>query len=225
MEENITQNQEYENEELRDVIAKNLVYFRKASKLTQLELAEKLLYSDKNISKWERGEAIPDIIVLSQLADLYHITVNDFLISHDGDNFVQSKPLKKRTKTFNTKQLMITLLSCCIVWLVAVCAFCIFINVFPALKNELWKIFVVAIPICFIICLVFSSIWCTNTLNCIFVSLLTWTVALAFCVCLPFEFSWLSFIMAIPVQVLALLWFIFRKIKFKDKQKPKEAVK
>ena len=225
MEENITQNQEYENEELRDIIAKNLVYFRKASKLTQLELAEKLLYSDKNISKWERGEAIPDVIVLSQLAELYHITVNDFLISHDGDSFVPAKPLKKRTKVFNTKQLMITLLSNCIVWLVAVCAFCIFINIFPALKGELWKIFVVAIPICFIICLVFSSIWCTNTLNCIFVSLLTWSVALAFCVCLPFEFSWLSFIIAIPVQVLALLWFTFRKIKVKDKQKPKEAVK
>ena len=101
MEENITQNQEYENEELRDIIAKNLVYFRKASKLTQLELAEKLLYSDKNISKWERGEAIPDVIVLSQLADLYHITVNDFLVSHDGDSFVPAKPLKKRTKVFN----------------------------------------------------------------------------------------------------------------------------
>lgn len=223
MEENITQNQIYENDEIRAVIAKNLVYFRKASKLTQLELAEKLLYSDKNISKWERGEAIPDIIVLSQLANLYGVTVNDFLCPHSEEEIPVVKNEKHKTKLFSTKQLMITLLSTGLVWLVAVGLFCICFNFIPALKDESWKIYIMAIPVSFIVCLVFSSIWCTNMLNCIFVSCLTWSTALTFYICLPLEFSWLSFILAIPVQVLALLWFVFRKIR--DKQKLKEGSK
>lgn len=223
MEESITQNQAYENDEIRTLIAKNLVYFRKASKLTQLELAEKLLYSDKNISKWERGEAIPDIIVLSQIANLYGVTVNDFLCPHSEGDIPAVKDEKRKSKLFSTKQLMITLLSTGLVWLVAVGFFCICFNFIPGIKDECWKIYIVAIPISFVICLVFSSIWCTNMLNCIFVSLLTWSTALAFYICVPIEFGWLAFILAIPVQILALLWFIFRKIR--DKQKIKEVSK
>lgn len=223
MEENLNQNQIYENDEIRATIAKNLVFFRKANKLTQLELAEKLLYSDKNISKWERGEAIPDIIVLSQLANLYNITVNDFLTVHQEEVAPVTIAEKHKTKLFSTKQLMITLLSTGLVWLVAVGLFCICFNFVPTLKDECWKIYIIAIPISFVVCLVFSSIWCSNMLNCVFVSCLTWSVALAFYICVPLEFSWLAFILAVPVQILALLWFSFRKIR--DKQKQKEGSK
>ena len=67
-------------EDLKEIIANNLVKFRKNAKLTQLELAEKLKYSDKNISKWERGDAVADVVVLKQLADLYSIKVDDFFV-------------------------------------------------------------------------------------------------------------------------------------------------
>ena len=63
-------------EELNKIIANNLVKSRKNAKLTQLELAEKLMYSDKNVSKWERGDSVPDVVILKQLADIYGITVN-----------------------------------------------------------------------------------------------------------------------------------------------------
>ena len=42
-----------ENKTLEQIIAENLVYYRKESGLTQLEIAEKFNYSDKSISKWE----------------------------------------------------------------------------------------------------------------------------------------------------------------------------
>ena len=66
-------------EKLRRNIANNLIHYRKESNLTQLELAEKLQYSDKAISKWERGESVPDIFILHTLADLYSCSVDDFL--------------------------------------------------------------------------------------------------------------------------------------------------
>ena len=46
-------------------IADNIAYYRKKMALTQLELAEKLNYSDKSISKWERAEGVPDILAKS----------------------------------------------------------------------------------------------------------------------------------------------------------------
>ena len=64
-------NNEINNEQnVRSIIASNLTKYRKNLGLTQLELAEKLNYSDKTLSKWERGESIPDIVTLKQLASI-----------------------------------------------------------------------------------------------------------------------------------------------------------
>ena len=72
-------------EDIKRVIADNIALLRKGSGMTQIELAEKLNYSDKAISKWERGESVPDISVLKQIADMYGVTV-DYLITpgHSG---------------------------------------------------------------------------------------------------------------------------------------------
>ena len=63
----------------QEALAKNLIKLRKAARLTQLELAEKIKYSNKTISKWERGESYPDIFTLKKIADVYGVTVNDIL--------------------------------------------------------------------------------------------------------------------------------------------------
>ena len=62
-------------ERLKKNIAKNLSSLRKSAGLTQAELGEKLTYSDKSISKWERGDGLPDLLVLDKLAELYGVTV------------------------------------------------------------------------------------------------------------------------------------------------------
>ena len=66
-------------EELRTVIANNLMNLRKASKLTQLELAEKLNYSDKAISKWETGKGFPDISLIEPLANVLQVSIPELL--------------------------------------------------------------------------------------------------------------------------------------------------
>ena len=58
--------EKYEN--ITALIAENLIYYRKKAKLTQSEVAAKLCYSDKSVSKWERAEGVPDIHVLVELA-------------------------------------------------------------------------------------------------------------------------------------------------------------
>lgn len=198
---------------IKQVIAKNLIKYRKAAKMTQLELAELLMYSDKNISKWERGEAVPDILILKQLADMYHIGVNDFLQENEEECVLinQVEQTKTKKKMMNKKQVLISLLSVSLVWLVATIAFSLFINI-PATKDYAWWSFILALPITMIVVLVFTSIWCTNLMNAIMVSFLIWTSALAIFVCVRIPDIWMIFLVAIPLQILDVLWFILKKV-------------
>ena len=137
-------------EELKQTIAENLSYYRKNSNLTQAKLAEILNYSDKAVSKWERGDGLPDIFILQQLAEIYHVTVNDLI----------SKKKKKKVPTFKNK-LIITFLSIGIAWLTAIVLFSILSMVktnIGADWNFLWLFFIYPIPITFIIALVFAKI-------------------------------------------------------------------
>ena len=51
-------------EDLKQIFAENLSALRKKKGWTQMELAERLHYSDKAVSKWERGESLPDVVIL-----------------------------------------------------------------------------------------------------------------------------------------------------------------
>ena len=52
---------------------------RKAKKLTQAKLAEKLFVSEKTISKWEKGNGIPDTNILPKLCEIFEISINELL--------------------------------------------------------------------------------------------------------------------------------------------------
>ena len=107
-------------DELKETIAKNLVQLRTEARLTQLQLAEMLNYSDKAVSKWERGDAIPDLRVLIKLANIYNITVDDIISSSAHERMVKPK--------MNTgkKRALIIALSVGLCWFVATVLFMIF---------------------------------------------------------------------------------------------------
>ena len=60
-----------EEERIKSNIAKNLTAYRKRCNLTQSQLAEKINYSDKAVSKWERGEGVPDTLVLLKMCEIF----------------------------------------------------------------------------------------------------------------------------------------------------------
>lgn len=195
-------------DELKETIAKNLVELRAEAKLTQLQLAEKLNYSDKAVSKWERGEAIPDIRVLVKLAEIYNITVDDII----------SPPHERKVKPkMNTgkKRLLITLLSAGLVWFIATVLFMIVFFV-PSTAQYAYLVYVCAPFVCAIVLTVFSALWgnwITNTFAC---SLIVWTAAVIFHVFVrefsDFDKIYFLYIVAGVFEVLILLWFPFRKL-------------
>ena len=104
-------------EPIKSTIAKNIVRLRQASGMTQAELAAKLNYSDKAVSKWERGESLPDVAVLAQIADLFQVSM-DWLVR--GDSIGAEPAVKQRSRINRT---LVTLMSILMVWLIAALIF------------------------------------------------------------------------------------------------------
>ena len=193
-----------QDEIIKNNISSNLIKYRKLLGLTQYDLALKLNYSDKAVSKWERGEALPDILILSKIASLYGITVNDLL------NSPESTPNTVAPKN-KINGLVITLLSIGLVWLVATAIFVLF-NIFNFFEDKSWLSYIYAIPVSMIVSIVFTKIYKQRILTYLSISALIWTVLLSIHLTVS---AWLVFILGIPVQVLTILWF-FRKKKVKN---------
>lgn len=183
-------------EELRENFAKNLADLRRKVGMTQLELAEKLNYSDKSVSKWERGDGIPDLFVVAQIADLFGVTVNDMI-----------SPRAYKKTLFSRNKLLTTILAIGVAWLVAVFLFFVLQISFPDFPA--WYFYIYALPVSAVIALVFSNIWWNKLSRFISSSGLIWSVAL--CVFLTFLHTpriWLIFVVAGVVEILTVIWFL-----------------
>lgn len=198
--------------ELRHQVAKNLLYYRKLNNLTQSSLAKKLNYSDKAVSKWERGETLPDVYILSCLAELYGVSLTDLT------SFKPPISLKEKNKS----RFLISICSIMLVWLIATIIFISFVIVAPHI-NKSWLSFIYAIPISLIVGIVFSCLWGSNNLKTIVISLFAWSIPLSICLTFSFSRLWFLFICVIPFQILILLWFKLKDL-LKRRKKIKESV-
>ncbi len=196
---------------IKDNLAANIVKYRKAVGLTQAELAEKLNYSDKAVSKWERGEAVPEITVLKQLADFYGVTV-DALLSDP----VEDKPHVIRD--LGKRRIYTGLWSLCIVWLVAILCYT-FIDIIIHDFKHTWLFFIYALPVSLIVILVLTSVWGKNITNMVIASLLIWTVLVAVYLTLmvalpnPPAKLWEIFLIGIPLEGLLVFLFLYKRSK------------
>lgn len=199
-----------EQEELNRIVAENMAKYRKAADLTQLELAERLNYSDKSVSKWEQGNGMPDVFVLYRLAEIYGVTVNDFLCRHEE----AIPPVPDRRKGFFTRG-MIMAMSVGLSWLAAVVVFVFIMLLVPDFAWP-WLPFIYALPVTFIVILVLGCVWKFYIVRAVAASALIWTLLLTiyltiFAAMPDASNLWMLFLIGIPVQLLVALWFLFRR--------------
>ena len=183
---------------LRKTVAKNIAQYRKAHHDTQLDLATKLNYSDKSVSKWERGESLPDVYILSQIAELYGVSVSALIGEIQPPR--ESKP---------HYHMFILLLSLTLTMAVATLLFSMFM--ICKVDYPAWMFFVYALPVCSIICIVFTSLWWGILWQGVSVSALIWTLGLSLYLSFELENVSLIFLVCAALQVLTLLWEGFRK--------------
>lgn len=212
------------NDEVKKNISENLVKYRTASGLTQSALAQKINYSDKSVSKWERGDGTPDVFVLNMLADFYGVKVDDFLTD------VDKSPASEKPKLQKHKHIIINLLAVGLVWLVAVTLFFLLNLILGVFKIDCGHnavVFLFAIPATGIVQTVFSELWWSKLSTLIAVSVIIWgCVATIFITFISFGFNFEGrdkiFLISAVLQVLAILWFFLRKVKQKAKAESKK---
>ena len=192
---------------LRKTVAKNIAAYRKAHHDTQLDLATKLNYSDKSVSKWERGESLPDVYILSQIADLYGVSVSALI--------GEIQPPKESKPHYH---MFILLLSLALTMAVATLLFSMFM--ICKVPYPAWMFFVYALPVCSIICIVFTSLWWGILWQGVSVSALIWALGLSLYLSFELENVSLIFLVCAALQVLTVLWEVFRKFLLKSKGLP-----
>ena len=185
-------------EDYRQIIAKNICELRKINKLTQAELAEKLHYSDKAISRWERGDTLPTVDVLCQLCELFGVDLR-YLISKESPKEKE----KYSNKTAIGNKLTIGLLAGSLIWLIATC-----IYVYSGITSNinLWIIFVWAVPATALLADIFNVIWGKKKYSIITRSIFVWTLITTFYIQFLEYNIWLIFLIGIPMQVCIILW-------------------
>lgn len=197
-------------EEVKNNVAKNITELRILNNMTQLELAEKLNYSDKTVSKWERAESTPDLSVLVQLADMFGVNL-DYLVR--SENIEETVQENKREETKYNRRI-IAYISESIAWFVALFAF-ILTSLITSEASYQWLYFVYALPIALIIKLVFNTMWFNPRNNYVIVSGLIWSILAA--VHITFLYFGINvaliYLLGIIGQVVIILWSFIKKPK------------
>lgn len=186
---------------MKNLIASNIAKYRKQTGLTQAELADRLSYSDKAVSKWERGDGIPDVVVLCEMAEIFGITLNDLV----------SNSVPKKAPAVRRNKAIITLLSVGLVWLVATVAYVIMAIAVPAFGYK-WMAFIYAVPVSAIVLIVFSCLWYNKFMQFVSVTTLIWTIIVSLHLSLLFISNIaLVYLIGVPLQVLVVFWYLKAK--------------
>ncbi|WP_405343591.1 helix-turn-helix domain-containing protein [Ruminococcus sp.] len=190
-------------DEFKKVVAGNITRLRTSMNLTQAQLGEMLNYSDKSISKWERGESVPDVFVLKKIADLAGVTVDYIITPHADDEQIQ--PNKTEGRRYSRRFITLTVLAG--IWALAVLLFVILW--IAGIVN--WLIFVYAIPVSLITLLVLNSVWGDRSWNLYIISGLVWGIICSvYLTALKYNW-WQLFLLGIPAQIIIIFAFSIRR--------------
>ena len=122
---------------IREIVAGNLIALRKENKLTQLELAKMINFSDKAISRWEKGEVLPDVETLERISKVYRVPLTYLLEEHS-----QIAGRKRVIPPHN--EIMVQLLTICVVWIVMTV---LFVYMRIIYDFTFWQAFVWGVPL------------------------------------------------------------------------------
>lgn len=189
--------------DLKKIIAKNLTELRKEKKYTQQDVGNLVQYSDKAVSKWEKGESLPDIDVLYQLCNIYGVTL-DYL-THEGS--YEEKQNYVIPKSEHRNKIIITALFSSIIWMAVIIVY-VYLNLYQ--KINIWTIYIWALPLNCILLLYFNWKWGRRLWYIILISIFVWSLIAAFFIQIlyssDFQYNyWMLFLIGVPIQIALVL--------------------
>ncbi|CDE20589.1 helix-turn-helix domain protein [Acidiphilium sp. CAG:727] len=198
-------------DDIKTTVANNLIALRKSKGLTQADVANALNYSDKSVSKWEHADSLPDISILSALADMYGVTL-DYLTHEDAEERLSY--MNEKEKPERERQLTIEVLTVTIVFLCATILFVYGYCFASVPTQDFWIAYLWAIPISALFLWNYNRKWHKNKLqSTILLSILLWSLLL----CIYLQFGnyklWLIFILGVPMEIIIVLSSNLTKFK------------
>lgn len=187
-------------DELKLIVASNISRLRALNSLTQTQLGEMLNYSDKAVSKWERGEAVPDAYVLKKLSEIFKVSVDYILTKHDE---ICVKPAVRDEKRRHSLVAGVAFIG---IWTLSLLIFVILFF----LNKVYWIIFAYTLPVSLVVLLVLNTVWKIKKINIIYISALLWSVLLAVYLTFLSYNIWLIFMLGIPAEAIIFLCFRIR---------------
>ena len=183
--------------DLREIIPNNIISLRKKKGLTQIDLAKKINYSDKAVSRWEKGEVLPDIETLQALSVVFNVSLSYMLEEHF------ETPVDKKIG-YSRNEILMHILMVLIIWTIATIVFVYYELTY---NNIIWQLFIWAVPVtaCYmmyvnrkrkgkIVSLVFRTLLCWSLLTCVYFQFLEYN-------------AWLVYIIGVPVQAAIVVAF------------------
>lgn len=187
--------------ELKHITAANLIKLRGDAELTQAELGAMLNYSDKTISKWERGEAIPDAFVLKQLSELYKVSVDQLLSPMESWELPENGENQGHRDEKTYSEEVIIALSVLSVWTAGLMVF-VTLWLFDLIY---WPIFVICLPVSVLLLLVLLCVFKRWKALQYVITALVLSVFVMLYVFIPFKNPWQIFLVCIPAVAIVFL--------------------
>ena len=198
-----------DQQKFREELGINIGACRRRAGLTQAELAQKLNYSDKAVSKWERGESAPDAATIVSIARLFGVSADELLGTYRPEP--EEPPKEEKPRRAVNKGVILKLCSV-LVWTVALLFFVMLSSLHVPYS---WIGFVYAVPVNALVVLCVRSAWHDFGWNQALISIMVWGFLFSFCLTLQVLFSansWRVMLLGIPGQIAIFLWFkLFRK--------------
>ena len=197
-----------EEREFRKRVAENLIFYRKRAGMTQADAAARINYSDKSVSKWERGEGLPDVFVLEQLARLYGTQLSKLVRTSEEEIPEEPAPDPEEEAAPENARRHSPFVVCLAVggvWLLATVVFSV-LNMTPRAVPHTYMAFIYAVPASFAVMEVFTAVWrLPSILHLLFSSGILWTLAVSAHLSFPaVENSYLIYVIAAVAQLLGI---------------------
>ncbi len=196
-------------DDVKLVVAKNILALRKSKDLTQGDLGKYVHYSDKAVSRWEKGESLPDIETLQEVANVFGVKIGYLFEDHSYEHQYGE------TKNQTASKIACVVLSVLIVWLIA-----LFVFLYLGIYNKVvcWQVFVWSVPASCLVLKYFNKRWRNGKNAIVISSIFIWSfIASIYCQFISYNL-WLIFFVCAPVQVVLILNNFIKSIRESEKR-------
>ena len=187
-------------ENVKAIVSHNLLRLRKENNLTQAELAKKISYSDKAISRWESGEVVPDLETIYALSEVFNVPVSQITETHTEERE------EENLKSGIGQKVLSQIFLCCEIWFILTA---LYVYLKLSYQTNVWQLFVWSVPACMMVLWLFNRKENLNILLFIYSSIFVWSFITCVYLHLAESNPWYIYFIGIPSQGLLVIRYIF----------------